>query len=93
MALKFIEDEYMVTNEEWVKVANIGQNYVLQVESLGENNLKVKSFSTEQTIANIPKTGGALMGYREGITQNDFDGYIYILASRDTVRYNLHRDE
>lgn len=93
MALKFIEDQNLVTNEEWVKVANAGQAYRLQVESLGENILKVKSFPTAQTIANIPKTGGALLGYREGFTEYDFDGYIYILANRSTVRYNLHREE
>ena len=92
MALNYISDENTVTNELWVKVADAGQDYLFQIETFGERILKVKSFSSSQTVANISKAGGTLLGYEESFTQDDFNGYVYILATKNTVKYNLHRD-
>ena len=91
--LNYIEDENTVTDEEWVKVADAGQDYLFQIETFGERILKVKSFSSPQTIANISKTGGTLLGYEESFTQDNFNGYVYVLGNKSVVKYNLHRDE
>ncbi len=94
MALTFKEDMHTVHSDTWVKIADAGQRYLLQVESNGRNVMKIKSFATEQVAANIPKAGGTLLSSGETVTQDEFDGYVYILSNdNSSCRYNLHREE
>lgn len=93
MALNHVANENEVTSEKWVKIADLGQKFLLQIQTYGRGIVRLKSFNTLQDVNSIPKTDGTRLDYGDEVTQDDFDGYVYIIASKNSAKYDLHREQ